>query len=236
MNVKLNKKNKSIIAVWLIMFAVYALLFATVPFKKSSVAVWIAFLFTITSIIASLHATLKAFGKSNDIVSKFYSYPIFKIGVIYVASQIVFSVVIFTVSSFAKIPYWVALLPSVVLLGIATIGFVMTDNVKDIVEKQEIDLKATSTAINMFKVDIEGIIDSTYDSKIKTEIIELAEQFRYSDPVSNKACQVIEADIAKKVTELRQTIQNATTENAFSQVAEIRRLLNERNRICKMNK
>lgn len=236
MNIELNKKNKSMIAVWSIAAVVYILAFAIVPFPKNSASVWIAFLFTLVSVAASLSTALKAFGESGEVVSKFYGYPIFKIGAIYTVVQMIFSIIVFVVSAFVKIPYWIALLPSVVFLGVAAIGFVAADNAKDIVEKQDEDLKTATKTVEMFKADMASVVDLAKDDKIKAELEKLAEEFRYSDPVSSEATKELETKISAEIAELRDMVQTENSEKVKVKITEIRRLLNDRNRVCKLNK
>lgn len=236
MNVEMNKKNRSMIAVWAIAAVVYVLAFAIVPFPKNSVSVWIAFLFTLVSVAASLFTALKAFGDNGEVVSKFYGYPIFKIGTVYVVVQMLFSVIVFTVSALVKVPYWIALLPSVVFSGIAAIGFIAADNAKDIVEKADEDLKTVTKAVEMFRGDMASVVDLAKDDKIKAELEKLAEEFRYSDPVSSEATKTLETKISDEIAELRDMVQTKDSEKAKTKITEIRRLLNERNRVCKLNK
>ena len=62
------------------------------------------------------------------------------------------------------------------------------------------------------------------------------EAFRYSDPVSNEHTAPAERKIAAMLTELREAVENGDSQLAHSYIEKIERLLNERNRICKMSK
>ena len=64
MNIKLNKKSISMIAVYAIILVVYILVFCLIPFPKIA-ASYISFAFTIVSILASLGITAVAF-KDDD--------------------------------------------------------------------------------------------------------------------------------------------------------------------------
>lgn len=236
MNIELNKKNKSMIAVWSIAAVVYILAFAIVPFPKTGASVWIAFLFTLVSVAASLFTALKSFGENGEVVSKFYGYPIFRIGAVYAAAQMIFGIIVFAVSAFVKIQYWIALLPSVVFLGIAAIGFIAADNAKDIVEKQDENLKTATKAIEMFKVDMASMVDWAVEAKIKAELEKLAEEFRCSDPVSGNATKSIETKISAEIAELRDMVQTADNDDVTAKITVLRNLLKERNRICRANK
>lgn len=236
MNTELNKKNKSFIAAWAIAAVIFILAFAIIPFPKNSASVWIAFVFTLVSLAASLFTTFKAFGKDGAIVSKLYGYPIFKVGVLYAVFQIALSIVVFAISVFVKVPYWITLLLSAAFLGLAAIGFIAADNAKDIVEKADEDLKASTKTVEMFRIDMDGVLDLCPDSGIKTELKGLAENLRYSDPVSSDATKELEITISDGIFELREMVANGNDEKTGAKIKEIQNLLNERNRICKINK
>ena len=64
----------------------------------------------------------------------------------------------------------------------------------------------------------------------------LAEEFRFSDPVSNAAISDAEADLAAAVDELQAAYVDGD-KNAMAQLCcKISALLAERNRLCKLNK
>ena len=115
MKVELNKKSKSVIAVFSIVAFVYALCFIIIPFSKNA-ASWIEFAFTLISIIAGFGVFAYAFGKGETLVSKIYGFPIFRIGYLYIAIQFVLGVLICLVAAFVNVPYWVALVLSVILV------------------------------------------------------------------------------------------------------------------------
>ena len=221
-----NKKSVSLIAVYAIAAVVYILAFAIIPFPKNSAAAWISFLFTVLAFGASLCITQKAL----------YGYPIFRIGIIYLAVQIVFSLIIFIVGFSVKVPYWIALLPSVVFLGLTAIGFIATDNARDIIEKSDNDIKEKVKTSELFKTDMAGIADLCENDAIKKDIEQLEEMFRFSDPVSSDATKNIEITISEDIFELRDMITNGNSDKITVKIKEIKNLLNERNRICKTNK
>ena len=65
---------------------------------------------------------------------------------------------------------------------------------------------------------------------------ELAEEFRYSDPVSTAALHDLEVRISALVSELRQSIQDGNPEYAQTLCDKTSALLRERNAKCKLVK
>lgn len=228
-----DKKNKSIILVYTIAAVIYILTFAIVPFPKNSAAAWISFLFTVLAFGASFGITQKAFYCDAPIISKVYGYPIFRIGIIYLTVQVVFSLIILIAGFFVKVPYWVALLPSFVFLGLAAIGFIATDNVRDMVEKIDEDTKTATKTVELFNMDIASIIDLYENTEVKKDLEALAENLRFSDPVSSDATK----DIENRIDELLAKLKNITNPDESKVIIkQLTNAVNERNRICKANK
>ena len=172
-----NKRKKSAIAIYSIAAIVYTLLVTVIPFTKPA-ASWITFAFTVLSFALGAAISIYAFSKEETLVSKFYGYPVFRIGFIYTAIQVVASVLIFAVGAFTDTPYWVGLTVCVLLLGLACIGVIATDNARDYVE--EIDTKtipATKT-LRRFCVDISDLFDLCKCEAAKLPIKKLAEKFQ----------------------------------------------------------
>lgn len=83
----MNKKTKSAFLVYAIILAVYLVLFFVIPFPKGAVA-WISFVFTIIAIVGGAGITYYAFSKGNDLKTKVYGFPVFRMGFVYSAVQL----------------------------------------------------------------------------------------------------------------------------------------------------
>ena len=184
----INKKNKSIVSVYGILVVIYLISFIVIPFPKNA-ANWISFIFTLLSFILSLGVTLYVFGKDNNMTSKFYGFPIFKIAYMYPLLQFTVWVIVCITATFAAVPYWIVLTLSLVILGASGIGLITTDNTRDIVEGIEAETKRVTKASKVFNLSITSVLDLCSDVTVKNELERLAESFRFSDPVSNKAIQ-----------------------------------------------
>lgn len=235
MNIEMNKKTKSLIAVYGILAVVYILLFTLIPFHKNA-ASWITFAFTVISFAGGLFITLHAFKDSEALVSKVYGYPIFRVGALYVGLQFGIGVLICLVAAFVAVPYWVALLTSIILIGAAAIGLIATDNIKDIVEAEDEKIEIKTRAVSIFNVDMAGILDICENADVKKELEKLAESFRFSDPVSSEATKILEDELFVELDKLKSIVSENDTDSALLQIKKVGNKLNERNRVCKVNK
>ena len=231
----MNKKNKSIIAVYGILAFIYLLAFVIIPFPKNA-ASWISFVFTLVSFVLSLCVTLYVFGKDDEMTSKFYGFPIFKIAYMYPLVQFAVGLLICVIAAFVAVPYWVALILSLVILGVSAIGVIATDNARDIVEATEAESERVTKATKMFNLNIASVLDLCNDAAVKKELEKLAENFRFSDPVSSDATEDIESTIMEKLENLKISISSSDSDESIAKITELKNLLAERNRICKVSK
>ena len=231
----MNKKNKSIIAVYGILAFIYLIAFITIPFPKNA-ASWISFVFTLISFVLSLGVSLYVFGKDDEMTSKFYGFPIFKIAYMYPLVQFAVGLLICVIAAFVAVPYWVALILSLVILGVSAIGVIATDNARDIVEQTEAESERVTKATKMFNLNIASVLDLCNDAAVKKELEKLAENFRFSDPVSSDATEEIESTIMEKLENLKLGISSSSADENIAKITELKNLLAERNRICKVSK
>ena len=121
------------------------------------------------------------------------------------------------------------------MLGLAAVGFIATDNAKDIVEKIDDETKVETKTVEVFNANIADIIDSCKNADIKKELDFLAEKFRFSDPVSSENTKEIENQIQMLLAKLN-TVINQNYDESKTIIKQLTNALNKRNRICKMNK
>ena len=235
MNMKLGKKSKSVIAIYAILLVVYIVAFLIIPFNKIA-ASWISFAFTIIAIASSLLIFNFAFNAKETLVSKIYGYPIFRVGAVYALAQLVIGVVICAISAVIAVPYWVALLVSVILLGAAAIGVIITDNTRDLVEEVDESVNVDTKNVTRFQIDIAGIDDVCENTEVKADLEKLNELFRFSDPVTNDETREVEESIKTMLAELKTIVADGSTDDINALIKRITNTLNERNRICKASK
>ena len=230
-----NKRKKSVIAIYSIAAIVYILLSTVIPFSKPA-ASWITFAFTIVSFVLGAATSIYAFSKEETLVSKFYGYPVFRIGFIYTVIQIVISIVIFAIGAFVNTPYWIGLTVSILLLGLACIGVIATDNARDYVEEVDTKTFQTTKTLTKFSVDIFDLVDLCKCDAAKIPIKKLAEKFKYSDQVSSPATEEKESIIILELEKLKSLINANDEDQIIPQIEVVSNLLSSRNRICEASK
>lgn len=230
-----NKKGRSIAAGFCILALILIVAFVAVPFPKNGASV-ISFVFTIISLAFGLGVTMYIFAKGKSLTSSFYGFPILRIAYIYPIIQFIICALICILSPFWAVPLWIALVLSVVLLGLSAIGVIAADNTRDIIESNEAETERVTKAVKFFNLNIASIVDLCKDQAAAAELRRLQESFRYSDPVSGSATEQIENVITEKLDSLKRDINDIPSADAIERISEIDRLLKERNRLCKAGK
>lgn len=231
MNMKKNVVRTIIVAA--IVLVVFCVLAFTIPFVRGKVF-WLAFAFTVIAILAQLYVAKKAFANGEDARSKFYGFPIARVGVIYLAVQLIAGFVCMALG--AVLPVWVAVAVFVIILAAAIIGFITVDAIRDEVERQDAELKKDVTAMRNLQSRITSIAAQCDDPAVKAELDALAEKFRFSDPVSNDSTNEAEAGLSVMMDELQAALVDCDVTSVSLLNAKIGAALAERNRLCKLNK
>ncbi|MCR5201796.1 MAG: hypothetical protein K6D02_01695 [Lachnospiraceae bacterium] len=242
---KLNKKQISLIIVYAILFVVFNVVYFAAPFTKTA-GTWVMYVFSLISIVVGLIITMYAFWNTDDsddlmsreqgLQSKVYGFPIFRIGIIYVVLQLCISVVIFAIGHFINVPAWVGIIISVILLGVALIGVIATDNVRDMVQETERVTYEKTKKMKSFKLDFDGIVTYAKDPELKNKLEKLAEKVKYSDPVSSDELEEIEAELQSETDALRSLVKSGEVAEASEKADFVTNLLEDRNRRCKAGK
>ena len=212
-----------------VLLVLYVLIAFLVPFVHTA-TFWVSFVFTLIAFGVVAASIYIAFVKNPDAKSRFYGFPIARIGVLYGGAQLIVSLVVMAVAKWT--PWWIPVLVYAIGLGAAVIGLVSAEAVVDQIKTQDVKLKDNTTMMRTLQSKISQIASQTDDAAIKA----LAEEFRYSDPVSNDAIADAEADLAAAVDQLQAAFVDGDNEAMAQLCRKASALLAERNRLCKLNK
>ena len=121
-------------------------------------------------------------------------------------------------------------------LGAVLLGLIATTSVNDTIQEMDTKLKKDVALMRSLQSKLTQIAGFCEDPEACAAVKGLAEEFRYSDPVSNPATARVEADLVAAVDALQQ----AVTDNDAAAVKTLCRsaavTLAERNRLCRTNK
>ncbi len=216
-----------------IILVVYCVIALAVPFPRGT-AFWVCFAFTVIAICAQLYIFRIAFRKGESVRSKFYGFPIARIGIIYLVVQFIVGLVLMALGTY--VPAWVSVVICVVILGVSAVGFLSADAVRDEVERQDVKLKTNVSVMRGLQSKISAVAGQAADTANAKVLKDLAEEFRYSDPVSADALEEIEAELSNQVDLLTQAVLDGDEESVRTLAKKTGLTLAERNRLCKLSK
>lgn len=229
----MTKNEKRVCIVLAIILVVFTTISFVVPYERDGVF-WLSFIFGVISIAAQFCVLKTAFGEDESPRSRFYGFPIARIGLVYMVVQLVLSIVFMAIGSIC--PKWVPTVLFVVLLGAASLGFIAANVTRNEIERQDATLKADTECMQRLRSIIYPLAEQISDQESADMLKILSDEFRYSDPVSNGSIKDIELELIALVEEL----QNAVIDNDVESIKELCRktkvTLTERNRLCKLNK
>ena len=216
-----------------VVLVLYILIAFLIPFAHTA-TFWVSFLFTLIAFGVVAAAFYIAFIRNSDAKSKFYGFPIAKIGTIYSLVQLIAGIIFMALA--ALVPAWVAVLVYAIALGAAVIGLISAEAVAEEIHNQDAKLKKDVTLMRSLQSKLNQMAAQCDNPDAAAEVKRFAEEMRYSDPVSSEALADIEADLAAAVDELQATIVDDDG-NATKQLCrKASAVLAERNRLCKLNK
>lgn len=229
----MTKTSKRFIAAVVIVFLAYNAIAFVIPFVKNGVF-WLSYVFTLIAIASQIYVFKSAFSKETSVKSKFYGFPVAQIGVAYLLIQFAAGVVFMALASF--VPAWIPGLVFVLLLAAAAIGYIAADAMRDEIERQDKTLKKDVSCMRALQSQIAYLEGQCTDESSRALIKKLAEEFRFSDPVSSSELADIEAELMGQTDTLAQHIGDEDLEFVEGVCKKLSSTLKERNRLCKLNK
>ena len=223
------KRGQILLAVLFVVFTVIAFV---IPFPKSPVF-WIAYLCGVFAILFQFYIFKSSFGKP-DARSRFYGFPIARLGIIYLVIQLIASIIEISLAKF--IPVWVVIIINVLILAFALIGCFTAETMRDEINRQDEQLKKNVSNMRELQSISATLVDQANDEELKKKLKELAVEFRYSDPISSDRTIDLENNMQKQIADLQQAITDGDTESAKTLCDKLISSLKERNRICSLNK
>lgn len=216
-----------------IILVVYNVVIFAVPFERSAVF-FLSWLFTLAAICSQIYVIRTAFYQGEGAKSRFYGWPVARIGVVYLTAQILLGLIFMVLGSNVRL--WIPLVLYVVLLGASAVGFIAVDATRDEIVRQDTTLKTDVSCMRSLQSKTMAILMQMGDGPVREATEKFAEALRFSDPVSSGALREIESELSCCVDEIQQAIVDNDSACAIALLDRANVLLLERNRLCKLNK
>ncbi|MBP3685365.1 MAG: hypothetical protein J6J12_10480 [Oscillospiraceae bacterium] len=216
-----------------VLLAVYFLLIFVIPFPKVAERL-IGVGFTLIAFAVAGYTCYVAFLKKPDARSRFYGFPLAKLGFGYLAFQVIAGVPFMIWGAY--IPWWVSVAVFAVALAAVTLGLISVQAVVEEIHVQDVMLKKDVKLMRSLQSKVNQMAAQCDNPDAAAAVKQFAEEMRYSDPVSSDSLTEIEADLSAAVDELQAAIADGDSNAAKQLCRKAAGILSERNRLCKLNK
>ena len=227
---KNSTRSLVVIAIALVVFS--AIAFA-IPFAHTT-AFWVAYGFGALAILFQLYIFKASHAGDGDAKSRFYGFPIARLGVYYLVAQLIVSVIEMALSK--VIPAGVAVAINVLLLALAVVGCITVDAMRDEIIRQDGALKKNVGNMRELQSLSSALVGQCGDEALKPMLQKLADEFRYSDPVSSEKTQELEEDMKAQLGDIQQALVEGDSDGAKKLCGKLMGSLAERNRVCSVSK
>lgn len=216
-----------------VLLIAYHLLVICLPLNRGGMF-WLSYVFTLAAFGVAVLSLVIAFRNGSSAKSKFFGFPIARVGIAYLAFQAAAGFLFSALADY--LPVWLGAVVYIIALGAAVIGLVATDTVRDHVMDQQVRLQADVAAMRDAQSRLNQMVMQCSNPEISQPVKHLAEELRYSDPVSSPALKSIEAELFAVIDQLQLAVKRDDLISIISLCQQAEGILSERNRLCKLYK
>ncbi|MDY3728295.1 MAG: hypothetical protein SO015_09105 [Wujia sp.] len=216
-----------------IVFIIFSVISFAPPFHKAGVF-WLAYIFGVIAIVYQIYVFKISFSQGDDVKSKFYGFPIARVGVIYLGIQLVISLIEMCLA--AIIPVWVTIIINILPLAFALVGCIAAEVMRDEIVRQDIHIRTDVGNMRALQSQTASFAGMCQDADVKKILQDLAEEFKYRDPVTSEATKEMEGELKFLVNEIGRALVDGDLKSVRSFCVRTKTSLAERNRVCKLEK
>ena len=216
-----------------IVLAVFSLIAFAVPFAHTTLF-WVAYGFGVFAILFQLYIFKTSFAGNGDAKSRFYGFPIARLGIYYLIAQLILSVIELALAGL--IPAWPAVIVNVLVLAFVLIGCITAETMRDEIVQQDQKLKKNVSTMRELQSMAASMVGQCGDEEMKSIVKKIADELRFSDPVSSEATVELEDEMRSQLADIQQAIVEGDKDGAKTLCQKLLNNLTERNRICSVNK
>lgn len=216
-----------VVAVAAVIFAAFNATVFILPFDRGG-NFWIAYAFAAIAFVFSTAASLHTIIQSSP-RRAFHRWPVMYVTWVYLVLQLVSGMIFIT---FPAVPARVGAFSGVILLSLCLCACITAGGANAEIERRERAVGIKTSFLRSLREDVESMATRAGEDGLKTALARLAEELRYSDPMSDPWLAVIEDEIRSRAVLLKDAVSGGIWEDAAEVCSELRRLLDERNKKC----
>lgn len=195
---------------------------------------WVAYAFGVVAIGSQYFFFKNAFGGRTSAKSRFYGYPIARIGAIYLGAQVILSIAEMALSAY--IEPWIFAIANLALLAFAALGLISTEIARKEVSRQDTATASHTATLRDMQVTARAIKRSCTDESLSEDLDRLVSALEFSDPVSSSQTRDIEGDIHRNLEDIALLAAEENLAKTDELIRSTLLLVEKRNDLCKMAK
>lgn len=224
-------KRKTLLKGYVLIFLVLILyITVTVPFKKT-VIFWIAFGFSVPAFLAQIYTLHTIVRQEIAMKDRTLDFPKLRISILYLIIQLAVSLLLMNFAG--RIAVWAAAAAEVAVLLLAVVGFFAVEAACAEVNRQNEQMSGKTAQMQLIKEQIDRLILHSDEEGIKKRLLRLAEELKYSTPVSADSTQETEDDMVSVLAQIEEGTLAGDADTVFVLCDRMTGLLKERERIFK---
>ena len=205
------KKNVARLALTVaLLLGVLNLIAFVVPFARTPVF-WLAYALPARPSSRSCPCRSTPFREAAARANSLYGFPIARLATLYLLAQSIIGLL--NMAMGAWIPFWVALVIEVVMLVLAVIGCMATTAIRDEIQRQDIALQKDVSVMRELQSPRGALVGQAQGSNAQELLRKLADDFRFSDPVSSAATASLESDLRANMDDLERALNDGDMES-----------------------
>lgn len=195
---------------------------------------WFSYVFQLIAFAVAVGSNILAFRGQESTKSRFFGIPIARVGILYLGIQSILTLVFMALGQ--VLWFWLVLLIDAALLGAVVLGLVAQDIARDHVLDLEEKLDRKVSVIRTLQSTMNLLPAQCENAACRAAVQKLADELRFSDPVSSPDLNLIEAELQEMVNDLCQAVSDGQDDRILELCRLTTTLLLERNRQCKLSK
>lgn len=236
MNNSASKSKTTLLMILLGFVAYNVVVFALGGFEDHGGAFWVSYAFMLIAFLTVGIVGYTLSQKSDMPKDWLLGYPIIRHSAIFIVIELIASAVFMYLDYENDIDWKIALAVQTLILAAHIAIIFSCFKAKEKIEDVQANVKAKTSRMKFLQVDVEMVAANTDNMMLKQEFAKLAEQVRFSDPVSNELLYDIENQIAYTVEQAKTRIAYNDVDGALALCQKASQLLLERNKKCKILK
>jgi len=229
----ISKKAAMFAGILALVFLAYNLILFVIAGFDHYASFWISYVFVLIA-FASLASVGTLLGKRGMMLRDWlFGYPLVKHSVAYIVVEIILATIFMAVDAEEwKLAFVLQFLALAVYMVFAISCFLAKATITEIEERVEVKTQT----IRLLYAEMQTAVQGCSDADLKPTLEKLAEELRYSDPMSNEALADLEGRLANVIGEVKALVLAGQFELAKQNCVTVANLINERNLKCKVLK